>query len=204
MMQILTVSRVVESLAKLRKLGIHRNAIMYLCIKRAAVEQDATENIKIDFREFFERFLTVRNAPADRLNKPYIIPFESSDAKLWLNRNLAGSFAPSSIRPDNPVNTVITLVGTGASVRYSLKPDHAKQAQLNLFKAKVPVLDLAIFLYRDFGFDSFEMDAEKLLTVFKLEFGYLIDGKTTSDFEGLFLYNPESTPEDLFSELLQS
>lgn len=203
-MQVLTISHVAQSLEKLRKLGIHRNAIMYLWIKRAATQQQTTKNIKIDFREFFERFLTVRNAPTDRLNKPYIIPFESSNAKLWLNRNLAGSFAPSSIRQDNPVNTVITLEGTGASVRYSLKPNHAKQALLNLFKTKLPVLELAIFMYRDFGFDSEEMNAEKLLAVFKAEFGYSTEERSNTDFEELFLYNPELAPENLFSEFFQN
>lgn len=200
-MQVLTINRVAESLATLRKLGAHRNTIMYLCIKRAATEQRITENIKVDFREFFERFLTVRSAPTDKLNKPYIMPFEESNVKLWLNRNLAGSFAPSSIRPDNPINTVISINGIGAKVTYSLKPDHQKYALANLLrKIELPALDLAIFLYRDFGFYSDAMNAEILLTIFKAEFGYLED----RDYTKLFSCNPKLTSEPLFTPFIQN
>ena len=204
-MQVLTVKYIAQSLERLRKTGVHRNTIMYLCVKRAATQQNTTDNIKLDFREFFERFLTVRDAPIDRLNKPYIIPFESSDAKLWLNRNLAGSFAPSSIRPDNPINTVISLNGNGAGVRYTLKPNHGQKAFNNLLNGeKLPVAHLAVFLYRDFGFDLDSMNLEKLVEIFKSEFGYSEYQEDTPDFDDVFSSNIESAPEDLFSRFFEN
>lgn len=199
-MHVLTIERIAQSLKRLRGLGIHRNIIMYLCIKRASAQQETTEGIKIDFREFFERFLTIRNAPLDRLNKPYIIPFESSDAKIWLNRNLAGSFAPSSVRPDNPVNTAIAWDGAGSKVTYALRPNHGKAVFENLLRngQKISALDLAIFLYRDFGFDSDEMSAEALVSIFKNEFGYIKNGETTSDYGEVFDLSIIDMPGKLF------
>ena len=204
-MQVLAVKYVAQSLNNLRRLGIHRNTIMYLCIKWNATRQKTTENLKIDFREFFDRFLTVRDSPNDRLHKPYILPFESSDAKIWLNRNLAGSFAPSSIRPENPVNTVMAMNGSGSKVTYTLKQNHSLYAFNNLLNSvKIPALDLAIFLYRDFGFNTNEMNADKLLTIFKSEFGYLGDEDLTFNFTDFFSYDSESVPEDLFATFFKS
>ena len=177
---------------------------MYLCVKRAAAQQQTTENVKVDFREFFERFLTVRNALADGGAKPYIIPFEASYSKIWLNRNLAGSFAPSSIRRDNPINTLVEWSGKYAEVRYALKPYHSKNAFGNLlYKNKIPVLDLAVFLYRDFGFDTEQMDAQKLLNIFQAEFGYLSDGIVSDDFDKIFTQDTESMQQDIFVPFLQ-
>lgn len=204
-MQVLTVNQVVRSLEVLRRLNAHRNIVMYLCVKRSAAQQRTMENVKIDFREFFERFLTVRNAPTNSLNKPYIIPFEASDAKLWLNRNLAGSFAPSSIQPDNPINQVLEINGKGSAVRYSLKPDHARNAYNNLLnRTKLPALDLATFLYRDFGFNTEQMDIQKLLSIFQAEFGYLSNGIVTNDFDEVLTSDPESMQQDIFVPFLQS
>lgn len=203
-MQVLAVNQVAKSLTVLRGLGVHRNIVMYLCVKRAAAQQGTTENVKVDFREFFERFLIVRNAPTDRNNKPYVIPFEVSDAKIWLNRNLAGSFAPSSIRPDNPIIQVLDINGRGSSVRYTLKPEHSKNVLSSLLhETKIPVLDLAAFLYRDFGFETEQMDIQKLLSVFQIEFGYLSDGVVDDDFDEIFTQDPESMQQDLFVPFLQ-
>ncbi|RCR71490.1 hypothetical protein DUE52_00725 [Larkinella punicea] len=157
---------------------------MYLCVKRFATIQHSNENLKIHFREFFDRYLTVRNAPAD---KPYIIPFESSSTRIWLNNNLAGSFAPSSIRPDNPVNTVIGVNGVGSKATYSLKEKHWQTAKKNLLNGKkIPVFALASFLYRDFGFLAVDMNPPKLIYIFQSEFGYLEEGGPSKEFEELY------------------
>lgn len=192
-MQVLSTKYIVEALKELRNLNAHRNILMYLCIKRSIAKQITNEPIKVDFREFFERFLTVKDAPSGLLNKPYIIPFESSDAKLWFNRNVAGSFSPSSIRNENPINTLVKMQGKGSQVKYLLKLNHAAQAFHNLLNAKkIPVLSLAIFIYRDFGFSESEMDHKKLIQIFKDEFGYNENGFTTSDYD--VIYSEESDP----------
>ena len=201
-MQVLAVDQVAKSLDVLRGLGVHRNTVMYLCIKRAAAQQQTDENIKLDFQEFFGRFLTVRNAPTD---KPYIIPFEASSAKLWLNPNLAGSFAPSSIRQDNPIRQVVDINGKGLGVRYALKPSHSRKAFGKLLnKTKIPVLDLAAFLYRDFGFDTERMDVQKLLNIFQAEFGYLSGGTATDEFNEIFTHDPILVQQDIFVPFLQA
>ena len=85
-------------LDQLLDLKIHPQFAGYLCIKRTAKRDGRTTDLSPDFTEFFETFLSVQGGPTD---KPYYRHFwnqSSSRQKAWQNRNLAGSYSPSSLR----------------------------------------------------------------------------------------------------------
>ena len=59
--------------------------------------------------------------------QPYIKLFteqKASSKNLWLNENVAGSYAPSSLRPDQPFRQVVNISGR----KYSLPTNHAQLA----------------------------------------------------------------------------
>ena len=134
---------------------------------------------------FFQTFFLVGNHP---LGAPYIKPFteqKASNKSLWLNENVAGSYAPSSLRPDQPFRQVVSI----QEKKYSLPPDHAQRAfEHLLYSIPVQVADLAVVLYRDFGLlgDSFTIN--DLINVFSYEFGYSDESgdEPNQDFHGLF------------------
>jgi hypothetical protein len=89
---------VARSFWRLREQKIHPNFAGYLCLKRTAARDGRTTDLRPDFKAFFDTFLRVSGGSEDR---PYLKPFPS-DVKLWFNPNVAGSFAPSSLRPTSP------------------------------------------------------------------------------------------------------
>jgi hypothetical protein len=98
---------VAQSLALLRKQRIHPNFAGYLCLKRASAQSGVEIKVRAKFKEFFDTFLSVPDAPS---SKPYVMPFcdtAPSEANKWFNRNVAGSYAPSSIRGGSPFARVI-------------------------------------------------------------------------------------------------
>jgi len=170
---IVKAARVEESLRALRNLWIHPHFAGYLCIKRTAHRDGRTTKLKPDFKDFFDTFLHVPDAPTD---KPYFKPFvdeRASSANVWLNSNVAGSFAPSSIR--RTLLKVVSLSKTaGARARtFSLKAKHWELAREHLAKGrKIPVVELSAVLYRDHSIQSTSISLRQLVRVFRDEFGY--------------------------------
>lgn len=93
---------------------------------------------------------------------------------MWLNQNLAGSFAQSSLRPGMPPLKVVAVRGEGAQARYSLYEKHWQLARTHLaYGDHIPVVPLAVFLYRDYGVTTASKpDAGDLVEIFRYEFGY--------------------------------
>ena len=106
------------------------------------------------------------------LGAPYIKLFteqKASTKNLWLNENVAGSYAPSSLRLGQPFRQVVDIEGR----KYSLPPDHARRAfEHLLYSTPVQVADLAVVLYRDFGLLGDSVTIEDLIDIFAYEFGY--------------------------------
>jgi len=103
---------------------------------------------------------------------PYISPFRSRGVQQLarLNPNVAGSYAPSSLRVT--LAKVITIAGVRQDASYSLPVDHAKRASKYLLKgAKVPALALSIFLFRDYGYVLDKPEVNRTLGVFRNKFG---------------------------------
>jgi len=138
------------------------------------------------------------------LGTPYIKLFTEhspSNKNLWLNQNVAGSYAPSSLRPEQPFRQVVNIEGR----KYSLPYDHAKRAfQHLLFSMPVSAISLAIVLYRDFGIAEDARSSQDLVDIFAFEFGYTDQpgGELNEDFHMLYSLEPKiSKGEELFDNL---
>lgn len=181
---------VAECLAELRKAKVHPHFTGYLCVKRDANRMGRTNDLQPNFREFFDTFLKLQGAPH---GKPYLKPFEESApsfANLWFNENVAGSYAPSSLRPDYPFRRVISVIGSGKSATYTLVERHWELAKQYLTgHAQIDAVRLAAFLYRDYAFEIATPNAQTLITIFREEFGYMSLNQPDSfnvEFETLF------------------
>jgi len=179
-------------LARLREQWIHPHFAGYLCLKRTAARDGRTTNLRPDFKEFFETFLRV---PGAIRQKPYLRPFldeAPSDANIWLNPNLAGSYAPRSFR--QTLLKVISISGSGKDARYSFRDRHWTLARTNLLRGKsVPVVDVVAVLYRNYALTSEEPSMADWVTVFREEFGYPPPPPGVSDEEFHTLYHDDSS-----------
>jgi hypothetical protein len=189
---------VAQALFRLRNQKIHPLFAGYLYLQQRSGELGRLDNLQPEFLSFYKKFFSVSDHP---LGTPYIKPFteqKPSNQNLWLNVNVAGSYAPSSLRPDQPFRQVVDIQGK----IYSLPDDHAIRAlQHLLYSQSVQIIDLAIFFYRDYGFINDKMTAEELMQVFMYEFGYSdeFNKPQNNASEILFLFDLDEIPtSDLF------
>lgn len=173
-----------ECIKELFSLKIHNSFPAYLCLKRVSVRHGRTSALRPNFKEFFDTFLAVPGGPDEQ---PYLRPFSSrqqTPETMWLNRNVAGSFAVSSLRAGKAFLKVALITGQRARAQYSLKERHWELARRHLMGGKqVPILSLASFMYRDFAFR--DPDPKTVVGVFREELGYLgSDGE--AEFEHLY------------------
>jgi len=182
---------VAQCLARLRQQQTHTLFAGYLHLQQQASLLGRSHDLRPDFLSFFKRFFQVGNAP---LGTPYIKPFTEqhpSTKNLWLNENVAGSYAPSSLRPGQPFRKVVEIDGR----EYSLPIDHAQRAsQYLLYSERVTVAELAVFLYRDFGLTT-SPSIWDLIDVFAFEFGYSIKPGGTPNADFFTLYSTQSAEE---------
>ncbi len=176
---------VARSLTRLRQQQTHSLFAGYLYLQRRSTELGRLQDLQPIFLPFFKQFFQVANHP---LGAPYIKIFteqQPSPKNLWLNENVAGSYAPSSLRAGQPFRKVVEI----ENKTYSLPADHATRAfQYLLLKETVQVADLAVVLYRDYGLSEEVRSVENLVGIFAYEFGYNeISGATPNDnFQILF------------------
>jgi len=176
---------------------IHPFFPAYLILHRAAAERESPVDLHPRWEEL-EQFLHVPGGPP---GKPNFRPFwhqSSSAGQHWLNANLAGSYAPSSIR-ELPRRVIDLEEGGG----FSLKDNHWELAREHLlYDERAPAIPLAAFLYRDFGFttDGPAISPHDLIAIFRRDFGYRPD---SDDVEFSHLYN-QAIPErvDWFEPLV--
>ncbi len=160
----------------------------YLEVRRVAALQDSPGGIHPRWDDL-GGFLRVMGGPP---GKPYFRPFwhqSSAAGQHWLNANLAGSYAPSSLR--GVPQRVIDLEEGGG---FSLKERHWELAcEHLLYGEKMSVIPMAAFLYRDFGFttDGPSIGPFDLIGVFRRDFGYRAD---SDDEEFSHLYS-EAIPD---------
>jgi hypothetical protein len=183
---------VARSLARLRSQKTHTLFAGYLYLQKRAVELGRLTDLQPEFASFFKTFFLVGNAP---LGTPYIKPFteqHASTKNLWLNENVAGSYAPSSLRPDQPFRKVVSI----EDGRYNLPPDHAQRAfQHLLYSNPVRVAEFTAFMYRDFGLLGDQPTAQDLVEIFAFEFGYTDSegNKPEKNFDTLFTLDSLTT-----------
>jgi hypothetical protein len=182
---------VAVSLARLREQQTHTLFAGYLHLQQQATQVGRLSNLRPDFLGFFRRFFRVANAP---LGTPYIKPFteqQASSKNLWLNENVAGSYAPSSLRPGQPFRQVVEIVGRD----YTLPVDHAQRAfEHLLYSRRLPVAELAVFLYRDFGLRN-PTSIWDLIEIFCFEFGYSAVTGALPNRDFYTLYSTQSAEE---------
>jgi hypothetical protein len=177
-----------ESVAELIRARIHEHFAGYLCVLRTAARDAATEGLRPNFKEFFDTFFAVPNAPG---GLPYLRPFTKTGSGMsaWNQPNVAGSYAGSSVRENAPFRRVVDITGSGNETRYSLRPNHSAMAFEHLALGRqVPVVPLAVYLYRDYGIEiDGEANVAEVVSVFLYEFGYQDEsGRLSADFATLF------------------
>jgi len=145
---------------------------------------------------FFQLFFAVGGFSSH----PYFRPFsDANSGRLehgWLNPNVAGSFALSSQRDSG----IAVVVQPGPNRTVSLRPNHAKLVHQHFAHGRrIPVLPLATYLYRDYGFDATSKpNKADLLELFCSDFG-LVGTKGQQAFTQLF-HSTASDSRELFEE----
>jgi hypothetical protein len=196
---VLKKQAVSDAIDILRGQRIHPFFPAYLHLHRVAATQGTTTNIRPEWRELGP-FFEVAGAPADH---PYFRPFTLSTGEgpdEWLNPNIAGSYAPSSLRTRQPPLQVVE-VGSGGHGYVTLRPKHWELAREHLLDAKqLPIAPVAAFFLRDYAFIEY-VDApgdDELIDAFAEMFGYGF-GSSRTAFDHLFTRSIQATP-DWFEE----
>lgn len=200
-MYCVNVKVIIKSIEDLMGRSLHRNLPGYLCIKRDLRASPDSKAIKPKFKNFFDEFHKVPGGA-----HPYFVPFSETwtpETSPWLNNNVAGSYAPSSLRAKGAFLKVCSL--DADNKLFSLRKNHDRLA-LQHFAAsqKIPALSIAAFLYRDFAFNSPQSPRPNiLLKKFRDDFGYReeIDHEA-AQFSVLFSEDLPSI-EPLFEEIAE-
>jgi hypothetical protein len=118
------------------------------------------------------------------------MPFSErgTDARAhYFNENVAGSYAPSSLRGGQAFSKVIDVEGQGGAARYSLKDQHGSLAVEHLlFGNRTAALDLAILLYRNWTLDLEQPTGSNVLGLFSEDFGLSAQPTDQNGFTVLF------------------
>ncbi|MEU4110221.1 hypothetical protein [Streptomyces sp. NPDC027717] len=177
-LHVLTKAAVIAGIGALKAQRIHEHFPAYLQLRKLAVASGSLTKINPDWKEVSD----LLKMPGGPPTKPHYRPFSSVNRRdetgYWYNRNLAGSYAPKSIR----ATSSFMLNANGDD--YALPTDHAQLALDKLLKGtKVPAWALATYYLRNYGF-AFEGEGgyDELITAFRKEFCF---GQDT-DFDVIF------------------
>lgn len=181
---VLKVDAVRAGIEGLQAIPIHPYFLAYLHLRQRAGLAGGDTELKPVWKDLGP-YLEVAGATTKH---PYFRPFWDGAAgagQHWLNGNLAGSFAYSSLRAASPPMLVVDY--DEASRTFSLKPKHWQLAQEHLLHGnKIPAESIALFLLRDYGFMTDWGKAptsDDLVELFATEFGY---GNAWTEFNYLY------------------
>jgi hypothetical protein len=194
---VFTKAAVLRSIRRLEQCQIHEHFAGYLAILRAIENNQGLPVRSADITEFHDRYLRVVGAQE---KAPYVRPFKSRGQGLEIfNANVAGSYAPSSLRSKGKLIDVIEVTGERRGATYGLRDNHAPLALGRLLTSKVPVGALTAFLYRDYGFRLIQPEVERVVRLFREEFGLSPDDPAKQEvFRVLFVDDSaDFTPLDL-------
>lgn len=176
----------IEELARIRA---HPFFIAYLHLRARSLIEDSDSGI----RPYWNKLGDYLEVPGGPPRKPYYRPLfdpPGNPSRYWLNENLAGSFAPSSLREGMPPMQVVRKERGGM---LSLRPNHEELAFHHLLYEKhLNVYPLAAFLYRDYGLivsqaEEAGLGPDSLVEVFKQD--WMFRGSITSQigYNALFI-----------------
>jgi hypothetical protein len=188
-----TIECVKRSIEGLMAVNVSAVTPGYLCVLNTAGRVGRISGLRPKFRPFFNRHFRV-GEPPDK--KPYIVPFgrTAGGFDLLFNSNVAGSYAPSSMRDVNPLFDVLEI----DEGRYSLFEDHAQNARDRILKRPLPVCATACFLYRDYGFAP-KPSAQDLVQQLNADFGFALGGDVLAS--GLFVDDSDQLAPSDFEPL---
>jgi hypothetical protein len=196
------------SIQELLSARIHPTFAAYLSLKRQSIRDGRTSGLRPDWSGFFGTFLRVLDGP---YNKPWLRPFwdqQANAGQMWMNRNIAGSFAISSLRAQiSPLLEVIDTAQQGRRALYSLRDHHWTLAREHLAGGKrIAAVQLAAFLYRDYAIVTKEPPSLKdLVDVFRHEFGYTSETGGSAgpvEFDHLYIDNSEKMSSSEWFEMI--
>ncbi|MFT4086186.1 MAG: hypothetical protein QM658_03375 [Gordonia sp. (in: high G+C Gram-positive bacteria)] len=180
--KVLTLDAVHRSIEALHKPFIHEQFLAYLHIRKRGIEGGSMMNIEPDWSEV-GRWLKVDGGPP---NKPFYRPISSrtkhDPSGYWLNPNIPGSYAPSSLRRVSQF--MLDLEGA-----FTLSPNHAEEALEAHLKGKPqPAWMFAGYFLRNYSFDPGASTVEDLIDAFCTVFRFGSDEVDPDD-----LFNPDSS-----------
>ena len=181
---VLTTDAVRRCINELVELPVHRHFPGYLCLVREADRRGGDAGLDFEYNEFFDSFFKV----AEDGDKPYFVPFREHGTKNWstlrFNQNVAGTYAPSSLRETSPLRDVASVEGKGRNATWTLTEEHWILARTHFCNGEaVPVEALAGFLFRDYALSAETPNAETLIDVFCEEFYH---GRESDVFQHLY------------------
>ena len=164
--RVLTTEIIGDAIATLQGQRIHEQFPAYLHLRQRSMATGSPSSIDPDWSQVGD----LLKMPGGPSTKPNYRPFSSRKLRdpsgYWLNRNLAGSYAPSSVRSTS--RFMLNSNGDG----FALPTGHAQEALAVLLKGtKVPAWALAAYFLRNYGF-TFEGEGgyDELVAAFKKEF----------------------------------
>lgn len=192
---VISAQSVQWAIGELKNQSIHPFFIAYLVLRKRSMELGES-TFTVDWEAEIASYLRVDGGGETR---PYYRPFFNQkvqdESRYWLNRNLAGSFAPSSIR------RAAGSIASGAGRSYTLSDNHVEKASKTLLKdVPVNIHALAIYLLRNrlFG-GNLPPNHQDAILAFRKLFIFGSDSSGNSDFNKLFaLDNQQSLPTHLF------
>lgn len=172
----LRIEIIQKAIKHLQALHIHENFVVYMHVTRQGGqlsgkgEPKQVAGINPDWLGEVRGWLDVPGGPP---SKPHFLPFSSrgSDpARFWKGGNLAGSYAPSSLRAMKSL-----FVGPDKTYRIpateSGAVDTLKLKESLLDGTPIPAWAISAFIYRNRGFiASLEPSGADLMEVFKEDF----------------------------------
>jgi len=173
---------VAQCITELREKKIHRTFAGYLAVRWTAQKEGRTTDLQIDWKGFFDSFFRIPGAPQ---GKPYLVPFSDSaptEANKWFNANVAGSYAPSSLRDMSPFRQVVDIDNTKRGGRYSLKQDEMLWVRKHmLYFEQLPVFPFSVFMFRDYAFHADKPGPSDIIDAMYDQFGFGLLAKEPRD-----------------------
>jgi hypothetical protein len=163
------IERVREAVENLLNRKTHPAFAGYLALCEDATLHDSVTNLRPNFKAFFDNYLAVPGGPEGR---PYYRPFwhqGSSRVKAWYQSNVAGSFSPrSALRISNLMRCIDVDDIEGM---FSLKSEHQALALEHLaLGTPIEILDVAVYLLREYQFDDPAVTTHDLIDEFANRF----------------------------------